>query len=117
MTTTQTTKTITFDGGTYRTSSLAAEVAKIEAEYTGIERREAVRSALMALAVRREHGRTAWVHGARSGLRSEDGSRREVEATVGIGARGRDGLQSVEQSHMVIDSAEVDAAIAALGSL
>ena len=45
-----------------------------------------------------------------------DGSRREVEVTVGLGARNRDGSQNIARMFVVIERDEVDAARAALAA-
>ena len=117
MTTTHTTapKTITFYGQRYRTTSLRAEVESIARDW-GFSPDELVESALLNLAARREFGRTAWVCNSRTNLRSTDGSRREVEVTVGLGARNRDGSQDVDRMFVVIELYEIAAARAALAA-
>ena len=131
MTTTHTTapKTIAFYGQRYRTTSLRAEVESIARDWGfssdaelvesalldwGFSPDELVESALLNLAARREFGRTAWVRNSRTNLRSTDGSRREVEVTVGLGARNRDGSQNVDRMLVVIERDEIDAARAAV---
>ena len=124
MTTTHTTApkttiaTIAFYGQRYRTTSLRAEVESIARDWIardwGFSRDELVESALLNLAARREFGRGAWVRNSRTNLRSTDGSRREVEVTVGLGARNRDGSQNIARMFVVIERDEIDAARAAL---
>ena len=118
MTTTHTTapKTIAFYGQRYRTTSLRAEAESIARNWGFSSDAELVESALLNLAARREFGRTAWVCNSRTNLRSTDGSRREVEVTVGLGARNRDGSQNVDRMFVVIERDEVVAARAALAA-
>lgn len=117
MTTTHTTapKTIAFYGQRYRTTSLRAEVESIARDW-GFSPDELVESALLNLAARREFGRGAWVRNTRANLRTVDGSRREIEVTVGLGARNRDGSQDVDRMFVVIERDEIDAARAALAA-
>ena len=112
--------TIAFYGQRYRTTSLRAEAESIARNWVrndwGFSRDELVESALLNLAARREFGRGAWVRNSRTNLRSTDGSRREVEVTVGLGARSRDGSQNVDRMFVVIERDEIDAARAALAA-
>ena len=117
MTTTRTTapKTITFYGQRYRTTSLRAEVESIARDW-GFSPDELVESALLNLAARREFGRGAWVRNTRANLRTVDGSRREIEVMVGLGARNRDGSQDVDRMFVTVERDEIAAARAALAT-
>ena len=122
MSTTTTAPTIAFYGQRYRTTSLRAEVESIARAWVrndwdwGFSRDELVEWALLNLAARREFGRGAWVRNTHTNLRTPDGSRREVEVTVGLGARSRDGSQNVDRMFVVIERDEIDAARAALAA-
>lgn len=107
-------KTVTFNGQRYRTASLRAEVDVIARTWGFPSDAELVESALLNLAARREFGRTAWVCNSRTNLRSTDGSRREVEVTVGLGARNRDGSLDVSRMWAIIRRDEIAAAASAL---
>ena len=108
-------KTITFYGQRYRTTSLRAEVESIARDW-GFSPDELVEWALLNLAARREFGRGAWVRNTRANLRTVDGSRREIEVTVGLGARNRDGSQDVDRMFVAVERDEIDAARAALAA-
>jgi len=112
-------KTVTFDGERYRTASLRAEIDAIAQahEDNGWVRSldsHLIESALLSLAARREFGRSAWVYNTRADSRTQDGSRREVEVTVGRGARNRDGSLDVSRMWAIIRRDEIAAAASAL---
>lgn len=59
--------------------------------------------------------RDAWVVFTKV-LRRRVGSRREIEVTVGLGARNRDGSQNVDRMFVAVERDEIDAARAALAA-